>query len=216
MKYYAIFIWIPFILLTFFRINPDTRNESKSQLNTNRNDTTLSTLDEIKESYKKDGFSLLLIKEHKYLSIDNLLLVFDNKKIDHSDSVICKRILVICQNKNGKYLVLSNNNSIAKCSNDCCPIDDGFMNIYISQKYISVYNQYHDNEGRNVTVATFKYSVKDKDYILHRYRTELYHRENPEIRNFSKVMTVKDFGRINFKNYDSEKIGEILFKKTNR
>lgn len=160
----------------------------------------------LKQNLNKLGFKFHLEKKcdlnnDKY---EDKILVFKNIKEFKSDDESTKKspIIILLADGNNKYKKFENQNIFSNNSND-------FLNdIIINDIYfiVKLYNEV-PNEFVVDKLITFKYNAKTKNIDLFKYE-EIYTGNSPE-----KLMyTSKDFGIINFEEFNSSTILERVSK----
>lgn len=127
-------------------------------------------------------------------NFDDIILRF---KVKNESETREHFYLFIGQN-NGKYKLTAKNDSI-----DLDGVDGTvFDKIVIKNGYFSIEYTGYGNTSGSYNIITFKYSEKDKNWVLHRQGSKFLHRYFTEGWNPSEsISTQKDFGKILFKDY---------------
>jgi hypothetical protein len=177
------------LLSTLIYCRPDSHiREDKATISMSE-DTIFNSIKGIESYYKKQGYFLLLVKSHAIKQNHNLLVIFDNKKIDSPGENRCKRVLKVFKIEKNKYFLSSSNTNIIGCANNFCSPSDSFIDVEINNEEISIINQYCVSDGRKVDQITFRYD--GQQYLFSRYKNTLYDRNNPD-NQFDEVITAKD------------------------
>lgn len=139
---------------------------------------------------------------------EDIILIFEPKvikKMDLDNSLLMDSPLYIMINKgNNSYSIISNNNIIYTASYNCP--SDGLKKITSEDNYFTIEQVTCDEFGRiqNDNI-TFEYNNKSDELTLAKFKRSLFERsDGSEFLPISSFLYPKDFGKIDFKNYDSK------------
>lgn len=134
---------------------------------------------------------------------DVILVVHQPNEKETSDVVdhpTKRPLLVLIGEGNNKYRLAARNDNAVYCV-DCGGVfGDPFEGISIKNGIFSV-EHYGGSAWRWTKIITFKYSVKDKNWLLTRVGSDSFHVSDPN-KVKSTVKTAKSFGRVLFEKYD--------------
>lgn len=137
---------------------------------------------------------------------DVVLIIRQPNEHDTSDVVDhpTKRPLLILLGEGGnKYKLAARNDNVVLCV-DCGGVfGDPFEGVSIKNGVFSV-EHYGGSAWRWTKIITFKYSPKDKNWLLSRVGSDSFHTSDPN-KVKSTIKTAKNFGRVLFEKYDGYK-----------
>jgi hypothetical protein len=112
-----------------------------------------------------------------------------------------KRPLLILTGQADKtYKLAAKNDNAVYCIDCGGMMGDPFVQITIKNGFFSV-EHYGGSAWRWTKIVTFKYSAKDDQWFLHKNGTESFNANEPK-KVETKILTVKDFGVVQFEKYD--------------
>lgn len=140
----------------------------------------------------------------------DLIVVYKQSNEEEISDVVDypgKRLLVIYTGiGEGAFELAARNENVVLCY-DCGGImGDPYRAVVARDGYFTV-EHYGGSAWRWTRLITFKYSIQEKRWLLHKDGGESYHASEPE-NSTSHVKTVQDFGIIPFEKYDVYKSGE--------
>jgi hypothetical protein len=120
--------------------------------------------------------------------------------VDHPTK---RPLLILLGEGNKKYKLAGRNDNVVLCV-DCGGVfGDPFEGISIKNGVFSV-EHYGGSAWRWTKIITFKYSPKDKNWILTRVGSDSFHTSDPN-KVKTTIKTAKNFGRVLFEKYDGYK-----------
>lgn len=120
--------------------------------------------------------------------------------VDHPTK---RPLLVLIGEGKNKYKLAARNDEVVLCV-DCGGVfGDPFEGISIKNGVFSV-EHYGGSAWRWTKIITFKYSPKDKNWLLSRVGSDSFHVSDPN-KVKTTVRTTKNFGRVLFEKYDGYK-----------
>lgn len=137
---------------------------------------------------------------------DAILVIKKPDEKDTSDVVdhpTKRPLLVLIGEGNNKYKLAARNDDVVLCV-DCGGVfGDPFEGISIKNGVFSV-EHYGGSAWRWTKIITFKYTAKDKNWILSRVGSDSYHASDPN-KVKTTIKTAKNFGKVLFEKYDGYK-----------
>lgn len=116
------------------------------------------------------------------------------------DNPVKRPLLVMTGAADGSYAVVARNDNTVYCAKCGGMMGDPYTGITVRKGYFSV-EHYGGGSWRWSRIVTYKYSVADKTWLLHKDGGESFNANEPE-KVTEEVKTVKDFGRIPFEKFD--------------
>lgn len=136
-------------------------------------------------------------------SIPDVILVAKKPDEKETSNVVdnpAERPLLILIGEGKGYRLAARNDEVVLCV-DCGGVfGDPFDGISIKNGVFSV-EHYGGSSWRWTKIITFKYSPKDKNWLLTRVGSDSFHASEPE-KVKTEVKTAKNFGKILFEKYD--------------
>lgn len=170
-------------------------NEIESQMN-----EKYSKIKDVKCDLNKDN-------------LQDVILVFEPKnKTSNNDSsiLIDSPILVLINQGNNKFS-LSKNVNIIQTANSNCP-SDGFGNIVVKDNYFTVEQNSCGGWYFADEYITFKYIMETKQIVLQKFSQVFTDRKDPNREIPDLIANSKNFGTLEFDNFNREMIIEKLKK----
>lgn len=135
---------------------------------------------------------------------NDMILVLKKNGEKESSNVVDdpeeRPLLILTGNSKNEYKLEERNDNTVYCI-DCGGImGDPFVGIVIKKGFFSV-EHYGGSAWRWSKTITYKYYKNDRNWFLHKDGFESFHVNDPE-KVESKIKTVKDFGKVSFKNFD--------------
>ena len=139
------------------------------------------------------------INNDKY---DDIIVILHDPSEDtiHSQNVR-RPLLLLLNGRDQTYKLAARNDNVVHCVH-CGGMFDPYNEITIKKGYFSI-EHYGGLSMRWTHIITFKYSEIDNDWLLHKDGTTYFHSSTPE-KVKTEIKTVKQFGRILFKDYNNE------------
>ncbi len=141
------------------------------------------------------------------LNLDNLtdlILILDKNRekttTDVDDEMEQRPLLILVGEADGTYKLVKRNDNTVYCKGCGGIFGDPYSGVTIKNGYFSV-EHYAGSAWRWTRIPTFKYSKAENDWFLYKDGGESFHTSAPE-KAESKVLTVKDFGKIRFEEFD--------------
>lgn len=153
--------------------------------------------------YIPEGFTVMdtvygNLNKDKYK--DMIMVLKDVHEDIVSDS---KRPLMLFLGKaDGTFTLAAKNDNVVLCFGCGGVHGDPYEQVVIKNGYFSV-EHYGGSGWRWTRIITFKYSDKDKNWLLHKDGGVSYHTSAPD-KMETNVRTTKDFGRVLFKDFNYE------------
>jgi len=120
-----------------------------------------------------------------------------------SDDSFCRTVILLLNVGKENFKIGAINDYLVDCSN--CAGGDPHQNVNINKDLLIFESLYGDCDKTNQFIS-FKYEKSEKNWFLHEIETTDYgcreedHKDG-EVLTYTKKQTVKDFGRITFKEY---------------
>lgn len=132
----------------------------------------------------------------------DLVVVLHNKQEDTIHSRNIRRPLLLLLNNGDKtYKLAGRNDRVVHCAH-CGGSFDPYSGITIRNCYFSI-EHYGGLSMRWTHIVTFRYSAKDHNWLLHKDGSTYFHSSAPD-KVKTEIKTVKQFGRVLFKDYNNE------------
>jgi hypothetical protein len=155
------------------------------------------------KQYIPEGFTVMdtvygNLNKDKY---KDMIMVLKNV---HEDVVVDdgRPLLLFLGQADGNYILAAKNDKVVLCYHCGGVLGDPYQQIVIKDGYFSI-EHYGGSGWRWTRIITFKYSDRDKNWLLHKDGGVYYHGAEPE-KMKTTVLTNKDFGRIKFEDFDYE------------
>lgn len=122
---------------------------------------------------------------------------------DVVDNPTKRPLLVLLGEGKNQYKLAGRNDNVVLCV-DCGGVfGDPFEGVSIKNGVFSV-EHYGGSSWRWTKIITFKYSPKDKNWLLTRVGSDSFHASDPN-KVKTTIKTAKNFGRVLFEKYDGYK-----------
>jgi hypothetical protein len=157
-------------------------------------------------SFIPEGYSMLncTAGDLNLDSLEDRVLVLKKNGEDSTSDVVDhpeKRPLLLLIREPGKTFKLAARSNNAVLCVDCGGMmGDPFQGITIKKGYFSV-EHYGGSAWRWSRVITFKYSKEENNWLLHKDGHLSYHNSDPD-KTEEKIYTTKDFGKVQFADFD--------------
>ena len=109
-------------------------------------------------------------------------------------------VVVLINNGNNNYIEFQNSNIVLPINSNC--LSDGFQNLVIKDNYFTIEQNICGGWFFADQYTTFKYDLKTNKIMLHKQSKSLTDRKDPDKEIPNEVLTVKDFGNVEFQNYN--------------
>jgi hypothetical protein len=139
-------------------------------------------------------------------SILDLIIVLKSPEEDTSnnlDDPVNRPLLILLGQTDGTYKLVYRNNKVVFCNICGGMMGDPFNGITIRNGYFTV-EHYGGSSWRWSDFITFKFNKDNKRFYLHREDLSNFHASNPD-KIKTTIKTKKDFGIVDFEQYDYEK-----------
>lgn len=161
------------------------------------------------KSFIPEGYEALSITSGD-LNLDSftdiVLIVKKTNEKETSDVIenpTKRPLLILLGEGKNKYKLAARNDNVVLCI-DCGGIfGDPFEGVSIKNGIFSV-EHYGGSAWRWTKIITFKYSPKDKNWILTRVGADSFHTSDPN-KVETTIKTAKNFGKVLFEEYDGYK-----------
>jgi len=118
-----------------------------------------------------------------------------------TDSTIKRRLLILTAQADGSYKLAAQSDNVVYCYTCGGVMGDPFMGLVIKNGYFSI-EHYGGSRERWEQTITFKYAAEDSTWYLHKDGTSTFDAVDESARKKTKILTVKDFGKVPFDQYD--------------
>jgi hypothetical protein len=144
-------------------------------------------------SLKSSKFKIIILEKNK------------NKDIDEHYS----NTLVVLKQNGNNYFEIYDNSKIVFNDDTNCPVD-GYNSIVSKNNYFTIeQNICADFQFVN-TYTTFKIDEITNEIFLHKYGQKYSDRSNPDRVIPDKTWTVKDFGKVNFVDFNKKFVIDLI------
>lgn len=137
-------------------------------------------------------------------NISDLIIVLKRNDEDsisaYSDSTIKRPLLIFIRNRKGQLRLAGRNDNMVYCRNCGGMMGDPYTGISISNGSFSV-EHYGGSVWRWSRSITFRYSTREKKWLLYRDESESFHALHQEKTKVS-IRTRRNFGRVPFEKFD--------------
>jgi hypothetical protein len=158
------------------------------------------------KSYIPQGYSIL-DSASGYLNNDtykDVVLILKYKYENIGADTTRPLLLLAGTKKNNHYSLMAKNDSVVLCKECGGIFGDPFQGITIKRGYFSI-EHYGGSSWRWTRIITFKYSIKTKQFLLHRDAGVSYHNTENPIKETKLISNKSDFGKLNFINFSYAK-----------
>jgi hypothetical protein len=131
-----------------------------------------------------------------------VLAVEGEENADPAADPAPRPLLLLLGREDGSYQMAGRNDKVVLCHSCGGVFGDPYEGITIKDGYFSI-EHYGGSNWRWTRIITFKWSEKDKTWLLHKDGGVSYHTSDPD-KMKEEVKTVKDFGVISFEKFDYE------------
>ncbi|RYU95279.1 hypothetical protein [Emticicia agri] len=216
---YRIFILLSFIIICWSCYKKEKTaesvanklQESKEKKKTSKN--LFSSIDSSQlASYIPKGYVLLdsaLGDLNRDPYIDIVLVLKQPNEEETSDIIehpTPRPLLLLLGQADNSYKVVTRNDKAVLCFSCGGMMSDPFVRVVIKKGYFSI-EHYGGSAWRWGVTTTFKYNPLLSDWYLYKQGYESFHASDPE-KIKTTIETEKDFGKIAFSTYDSDKFSE--------
>lgn len=207
-------IYISFLLLTI-AIGCDS-NKTNNQPTQEKADTTTATT-VVTDSKSSDSTQLpesaksFILPDHKVLkfqkgdlnkdNIEDIVVVLENNK---GDDMSARPLLLLIQDAKGVYTLAARNDKVVACKGCGGMMGDPLAGIAIKNGFFTI-EEAGGSRERWTRYITFQYDTAQKTWVLHRIDESMVDTLEPK-NDKKSVKTAKNFGKILFTQYDSEKM----------
>lgn len=173
--------------------------------------STLLNIDNIKKDLQNQGYEISTEKKcdlNKDGKEDNIL-IFEPKVIktnSNSDVTLNSPVCILINKGNDNYLVYKNLN-IIYTSNSTCP-SDGFQSLIVKDNYFTIEQNTCGGWYLIDEYTTFKFDTTSNEIVLHKFGQSFTDRKDPNKDVPDSVLSIKNFGKILFENFNSQTISE--------
>lgn len=211
-------------LLTLLSCNLTQKKEHKKAIKVDTLTTTDNTIktESFKQVTENLPSELLEFVPTNYSILDSIsgdlnldeikdyILVLKNNAEDtlfnEIDNPEKRPLLIILKDKNNKLTLARRNDNTVYCIHCGGMLGDPYMGITIKNGSFSV-EHYGGSAWRWTRIITYNYSLKEKEWFLHKDLSERFHATEPEkVESISK--TFKDFGKLKFNEFDIYKLDD--------
>jgi hypothetical protein len=133
-------------------------------------------------------------------SINDLVMVLYRKGEEDSSGEVKRPLLLLVGQPDSTYKLVAKSEKAVYCKNCGGMMGDPFQRIAIKNGYFSV-EHYGGSAWRWTRTITFKYNAEENKWYLHKDGSESFHAADPE-KVTSKILTMKDFGKVAFEDFD--------------
>lgn len=207
------------LILTLISCNQNSRHKKTTNINIDTTNTKIEH-EPRRESFKDgidnlpnkllqfvpDNYSVLdtAIGDLNLDGINDYVIVLNKNGEDTLSNVVNNPerrplLIILCNQNNELYLARRNDNTVY-CIDCGGMMGDPFEGITIKDGYFSI-EHYGGSAWRWTRIITYKYSKQDQEWYLYKDGSESFHATKPG-KVESKIETTKDFGKVNFQNYD--------------
>ncbi len=134
-------------------------------------------------------------------NIEDIVLILEKKG---DDEQAARPLLLLLQDAKGVYTLAARNDKVVACKGCGGMMGDPLAGIAIKNGFFTIEEEGGSRE-RWTHYITFQYDLTQKTWILHRIDVSSVDTFEPK-NDTKSVKTAKNFGRIQFTQYDSEKM----------
>ena len=192
-------------------------NKNNSQPKQEKADTTAATTVATPAAAPIDSTQLpvaaksFILPDHEVLkfqkgdlnkdNIEDIVVVLENKK---GDDMAARPLLLLTQDAKGVYSLAARNDKVVACKGCGGVMGDPLAGITIKNGFFTIEEEGGSRE-RWTRYITFQFDTTQKTWILHRIDESM--TDTQDAKNDKKtVKTAKNFGKVLFAKYDSEKM----------
>ena len=154
-------------------------------------------LDSTKISVNSTFYKVIALEKNKNKDIDD----------EHNSNTI-----LILKQKSNIYFEIKNNSEMVFDDDTNCPID-GFNGIVSKNNYFTIEQTICSDFLFVNTYSTFKIDLLTNDIFLHKYGQKYTDRSNPDRKIPDKIWTIKDFGKVNFEDFNYRFVINVIQNK---
>jgi hypothetical protein len=134
-------------------------------------------------------------------NIEDIVLVLEQKD---GDDMAARPLLLLLQDAKGVYTLAARNDKVVACKGCGGMMGDPLAGIAIKNGFFTIEEEGGSRE-RWTRYITFQYDAAQKTWVLHRIDETMVDTLEPK-NDTKSVKTAKNFGKILFAQYDSEKM----------
>lgn len=207
-------IYISLVLLTI-AIGCDNNKTNNQPTQEKADTTTVTTV--VTDSKSIDSTQLpesakaFILPNHEVLkfqkgdlnkdNIEDIVVVLENKK---GDDMSVRPLLLLLQDAKGVYTLAARNDKVVACKGCGGMMGDPLEDIAIKNGFFTI-EEAGGSRERWTRYITFQYDSAQKTWVLHRIDESMVDTIEPK-NDKKSVKTAKNFGKILFAQYDSEKM----------
>lgn len=118
-----------------------------------------------------------------------------------SEENVKRRLLILTGTAEQSYTLAAQSDNAVYCVSCGGMMGDPYQQMVIKNGYFSI-EHYGGSAERWTRTITFKYSAADNTWYLHKDGHESFNAIDPEQKGTKKILTVKDFGKLRFNDFD--------------
>lgn len=134
-------------------------------------------------------------------NIEDIVVVLENKR---GDDMAARPLLLLIQDAKGVYTLAARNDKVVACKGCGGVMGDPLAGITIKNGFFTIEEEGGSRE-RWTRYITFQFDTAQKTWILHRIDESMTDTQNAK-NDTKSTKTAKNFGKMLFAKYDSEKI----------
>ncbi len=134
-------------------------------------------------------------------NIEDIVLILETKE---DDDMAARPLLLLLQDAKGAYILAARNDKVVACKGCGGMMGDPLAGIAIKNGFFTIEEEGGSRE-RWTRYITFQYDGTQKTWVLHRIDETMVDTIEPK-NDTKSVKTAKNFGKIQFMHYDSEKM----------
>lgn len=176
-----------------------------------QNKPTFLNIDIIKKDLQSQGYEISAEKKcdlNKDGKEDDIL-IFEPKVIksdSDNDVTMNSPVYILINNGNNNYQVYNNSNIIYTSNSTCS--SDGFQSLVVKDNYLTIEQNTCGGWYLIDEYITFKFDTNSNEIVLHKFGQSFTDRKDPNKEVPDSVLSNKNFGKILFKNFNSQTISE--------
>lgn len=167
-----------------------------------------NSLNLLLETWKKTGYQ---IDKEKSADI-NKDGINDKIYVLYKENDANLTVNVIFIDKNSQVLkIFRNKNILHSFSGNS--LAEGLRNIVVKNNYFTFEDNVSGGNPVQNVFTTFMYNKNNDEIFLHKYGVETVYPDGVEEKDLDKTYSIKDFGVINFEDFNTETINDLIHKK---